>query len=189
MKKNIGSVLALYPTPAVVVGSMTDGKVNWVLVGHVGIIGHDRVLVSLHKSHYTNKGIRQTGKLSINIVVEELLQRADYVGCVSGAKTDKSDVFAYTLADNAVPIITDSPVSMVCEVVDNYETDTFDNFICHIEETFAEENVLNEKGKISYEALKPILFEMPGYSYLHVGDVIGKCTRLGREYKQTQGHS
>ena len=189
MKKNIGSVLALYPTPAVVVGSMTDGKVNWVLVGHVGIIGHDRVLVSLHKSHHTNKGIRQTGKLSINIVVEELLQRADYVGCVSGAKTDKSGVFAYTLADNAVPVITDSPVSMVCEVVDNYETDTFDNFICHIEETFAEENVLNEKGKISYEALKPILFEMPGYSYLRVGDVIGKCTRLGREYKQTQGHS
>lgn len=50
-------------------------KVNWVLVGHVGIIGHDRVLVSLHKSHHTNKGIRQTGRLSINIVVEDLLQK------------------------------------------------------------------------------------------------------------------
>lgn len=118
MKKNIGPVLALYPTPAVVVGSMTDGKANWVLVGHAGIIGHDRVLVSLHKSHHTNKGIRQTGRLSINIVVEDLLQKADYIGCVSGAKTDKSGVFAYALAGNAIPIITDSPVSMVCEVVE-----------------------------------------------------------------------
>ncbi len=26
MKKNVGSVLALYPTPLVVVGAMTDGK-------------------------------------------------------------------------------------------------------------------------------------------------------------------
>lgn len=183
MKKNIGSVLALYPTPAVVVGSIVDGKVNRVLAGHVGIIGHDRVLVSLHKSHHTNSGIKQTGKLSVNIVIEELLQRADYVGCVSGAKTDKSGVFAYTMANESVPVINDSPVSMVCEVVDNYETDIFDNFICRIEETYAEENVLDEKGKISYGALKPVLFEIPGYSYLRTGDVVAKCTKLGREYK------
>lgn len=188
MKKNIDSVLALYPTPAVVVGSIVDGKVNWVLAGHIGIIGQDRVLVSLHKSHHTNKGIRQTGKLSINIVVEELLQKADYVGCVSGAKADKSGVFDYTMVKEVVPVINESPVSMACEVVDNYETDAFDNFICRIEETFAEENVLNEKGRISYEALKPVLFEMPGYSYLRTGDVIAKCTKLGMEYKQAMGN-
>lgn len=44
MKKNIGNALALYPTPLVVVGTMVDGKPNWVLVGHLGIIGHDRVM-------------------------------------------------------------------------------------------------------------------------------------------------
>ena len=47
MKKNIGNSLALYPTPLVVVGTMVGGKPNWVLVGHIGIIGHDRVMVSL----------------------------------------------------------------------------------------------------------------------------------------------
>ena len=47
MKKNIGSVLALYPTPLVVVGTMVAGKPNWTLVGHLGIIGHDRVMVSM----------------------------------------------------------------------------------------------------------------------------------------------
>ena len=47
MKKDLGSVLGLYPTPLVVVGAMVEGKPNWVLVGHVGIIGHDRILVSL----------------------------------------------------------------------------------------------------------------------------------------------
>lgn len=38
MKKNIGNVLALYPTPAVVVGTEVNGKVNWLLIAHVGII-------------------------------------------------------------------------------------------------------------------------------------------------------
>ena len=68
MKKNIGAALALYPTPAVVVGSMVNEKVNWLLVGHLGIIGHDRIMVSLHKAHYSNQGIRAAGKLSVNIV-------------------------------------------------------------------------------------------------------------------------
>ena len=70
MQKNIGSKLALYPMPLLVIGTMVDGKVNWLLAGHSGIIGHDRVMVSLVKKHYTNIGIKETKTLSINIVSE-----------------------------------------------------------------------------------------------------------------------
>lgn len=66
MQKNIGSKLALYPMPLLVIGTMVDGKPNWLLAGHSGIIGHDRVMVSLVKTHYTNKGIKDTKTLSIN---------------------------------------------------------------------------------------------------------------------------
>ena len=39
MKQNIGQKLALYPTPATVVGTVgEEGKVNWLLVAHVGIV-------------------------------------------------------------------------------------------------------------------------------------------------------
>ena len=40
MKKNIGSALTLYPTPVVVVGTMMGRKPNWMLVAHIGLIGH-----------------------------------------------------------------------------------------------------------------------------------------------------
>ena len=163
MKRNLGSVLALYPTPAVVVGTFVQEKVNWVLVAHVGIIGHNR--------------------LSVNIVDESFLPTADYVGCVSGAKTDKSGVFAFHLSETGAPIIENSPLVMDCEVLDNYETDTFDNFICSISATYAEESVIDENGKIDYCKLKPILFEMPTYSYLRTGEVIGKCMSLGKSLK------
>ena len=56
MKKNIGTNLALYPTPLVVVGTMVDGKPNYTLVGHLGIIGHDRIMISLANTHYSNQG-------------------------------------------------------------------------------------------------------------------------------------
>ena len=76
-KKNIGNLPALYPKPLTVVGAEVEGKVNWLVVGHTGIIGHDRILVSMSKQHYTNRGIRKSKKLSINLVSRELLPKAD----------------------------------------------------------------------------------------------------------------
>lgn len=65
-------------------------------------------------------------------------------------------------------------------VVDNYETETFDNFICKITNTYVEEYCLNEKGKPDYDKLNPVLFEMPNYTYLRIGKTIGKCTSFGK---------
>lgn len=181
MKKNVGSVLGLYPTPLVVVGAMVEGKPNWLLVGHLGIMGHDRIMVSLAKNHYTNAGIKEKGVLSVNIVDEAMLGKADYVGCVSGKQTDKSVVFEYETGEAGAPVIKESPLTMECTVVDIYNTDGFDNFILKIDNTYAEESILNEKGKIDYHVLKPVLFEMPTYEYLRTGDVIGNCMKIGKE--------
>lgn len=181
MKKNIGNALALYPTPLVVVGAMVNGKPNWLLAGHLGIIGHDHVMVSLASAHYTNQGIRENKKLSINIVDEAMLAKADRSGCVSGTREDKSALFDYTADDAGVPMIVQAPVTMVCSVEDIYETKGFESFICTIDATYAEESVLNEAGKIDYHILKPVLFEMPTYEYLRTGGVIGKCMSFGKE--------
>ena len=181
MKKNIGNALALYPTPLLVVGAMVNDKPNWLLAGHVGIIGHDHVMVSLAKPHYTNQGIKENKTLSINIVDEALLPLADRAGCVSGAKADKSGLFDLTVSKNGVPMIAQAPVSMECNVEDIYETPGFESFICTIANTYAEESVLNEAGKLDYRALKPVLFEMPTYAYLKTGEVIGKCMSFGKD--------
>ena len=178
MKKNIGKSLALYPTPLVVVGTMVNGKPNYVLVGHVGIIGHDRIMVSLAKAHYTNQGIRETRALTVNIVDKAMLKKADRAGCVSGNKVDKSGMFAYRTEGTGAPVIDEAPVVMDCTVDDIYETEGFESFICRIDGVYAEESVLNEAGKIDYRTLKPVLFEMPTYEYLTTGDVIGKCMNL-----------
>ncbi len=136
-KNNIGSLLALYPKPLTVVGAEVEGRVNWLVVGHTGIIGHDRILVSMSKSHYTNQGIKKSKKLSINLVSREMLPKADYVGSVSGAQVDKSEVFAYHWGENGTPVIDASPVTMECDVVDIRETGDFNLFICSVANTYA----------------------------------------------------
>ena len=180
-KKNIGRLLALYPKPMTVIGAEVEGKVNWLVVGHTGIIGHDRILVSMSKQHYTNQGIKKLKKFSINLVSREMLPKADYVGSVSGASVDKSDVFAYHIGEDGTPVIDASPLTMECNVVDTYKTDGFDNFICAVVNTYAAPDVLDSNGKLDYTRLKPILFEFPTYSYLATGEVIGKCLNLDKQ--------
>lgn len=180
-KQNLGSLLALYPKPMTVVGTEVEGKVNWLVVGHTGIIGHDRILVSMSKSHYSNQGIRKSKKFSINLVSRDMLPKADYVGSVSGAAADKSDVFDFHWGENGTPLIDESPLTMECDVVDIYETEGFDNFICSIANTYAAPEVLDDNGKLDYTKLKPVLFEFPTYSYIATGEVIGKCLKLDKE--------
>lgn len=153
----------------------------WLLVGHLGIMGHDHIMVSLANAHYTNKGIKETKKLSVAIVDEAMLTKADYVGCVSGAKEDKSGIFAYHMSDSGVPIMDEAPVVMECSVEDIYQTQGFESFICTIDHVYAEEQVINGQGKLDYHTLKPVLFEMPTYEYLRTGDIIGKCMKIGKE--------
>lgn len=180
-KKNIGNILALYPKPMTVVGAYVDGKVNWLVVGHTGIIGHDRILVSMSNKHYTNHGIRETKKLSINLVSREMLPKADYVGSVSGHEVDKSEVFNYHIGENDTPIIDASPLTMECDVLEIQESEGFDNFICAVANTYASPEVLTQDGKLDYLQLKPVLFEFPTYSYLATGEIIGKCLNLDKE--------
>lgn len=180
-KKNLGSLLALYPKPMTVVGTEVNGKVNWLVVGHTGIIGHDRIMVSLSKAHYTNQGIKESGKLSVNLVSQAMLDKADYVGSVSGAETDKSKVFAYHMGENGSPVIDEAPITMECKVEDIYETEGFESFVCSIVNTYASDDVLDKEGKLDYTRLKPVLFEFPTYSYIATGEVIGKCLNLDKQ--------
>jgi flavin reductase (DIM6/NTAB) family NADH-FMN oxidoreductase RutF len=144
----------------------------------VGIIGHDRVLVSLAAPHFINQFIKENKKLSINIVDESYLPEEDYVGSVSGAKDDKSTVFDYEMSEAGVPIIKKAPLTIDCAVEDIYNTNGFESFICSITGTYVEEEHLNDAGKINYQTLKPVLFEFPTYEYLKTGDVIGGCLTM-----------
>ena len=178
MKKNIGATLALYPSPIIVVGAMIDGKPSWTLVAHAGIMAHSHLMISLVQAHYINKGIRETKKVSVNIVDESWLKEADRMGVISGNKEDKSGAFEYTIGENGAPLINKAKLSIECEVDGNYELEHFDNFICRILATYADDNILNESNKIDYHTFKPILFEFPTYEYFVTGEAVGNCGRM-----------
>jgi len=179
-KKNIGAALALYPSPVIVVGAMVNGKPTWTLVAHAGTVAHSHLMISLVQAHYINKGIKENKVLSVNVVDESWLKEADRMGIVSGNKVDKSDAFSYTIGENGAPMIDNAKISIECEIDGNYELENFDNFICKILATYADEDILNEKGKINYHIFKPVLFEFPTYEYFVTGEKVGDCAKMNQ---------
>lgn len=47
-----------------------------------------------------------------------------------------------------------------------------------ISNTYVSDDALDENGHIDYTKLNLVLFEMPTYSYLRMGPVIGKCMKM-----------
>ena len=182
MKKNIGNYNACFPTPIVVVGAMVNGRPNWFEVAWVGIGDRDIITMSVTPTHKTCEGIFAEKKLSISLVDQPMLQKADYVGIVSGSKVDKSEVFPWEKGELGTPVPTEAPVVMECELLDTYTQHGMNLLVCRVKHTYVEEDLLDEKGKPDFAKLKPVLFE-PRFNYLLTGDVLGPCIQLGKAYK------
>ena len=184
MKRNIGAKPALYPMPVIVVGAMNGDEPTWTLVAHTGIPSHSKIMVSLAAAHFINGCIKQAGVLSVNVVDESWLDRADFCGSVSGARESKAGVFAWTAGEAGAPLIDDAKLSMECRVEDVYEIDHFENFICSVTSTYADDAIVTEDGKVDVAALSPVLFEMPAYTYLATGEKIADCLSFARAAKR-----
>ena len=187
MKKKIGNQNVLYPSLVTIVGAIVNGKVNFVNIAHVGILNaHAPHLISfgMNKAHHTNIGIRENKAFSVNILSQDQLVEADYVGLVSGGTTDKSGVFKTFFGElKTAPLIQDCPLSMECRLHDTYDTGTHELFIGEVVATYADEAVLSE-GKVDLAKVRPLLFDMSSLQYWSLGTVAGKCWNAGKQYKK-----
>lgn len=183
-EKKLGAKNALYPMPVVIVGSEVDGKINYNTIAHVGIIDHGMLSISMGKIHYSNQGIKKNMTLSINFPSENMVKKADYVGIVSGAKSDKSGVFeSFRGALKGAPMIKEAPLNMECEVVEILDRPEFDVFLVKIVNTYCDEEVLTD-GKIDYSKVKPFFYDMPRFRYWHLGNEIARSYTIGKEYRE-----
>ena len=187
MKRPLDGINVLYPTPTTIVGAIVEGKVNFITIAHIGIVNHAKpylISLSLAKPHHTNAGIKENKTFSVNIPNEDLVVATDYVGIVSGKKTDKSGVFEvfYGNLENA-PMITECPINMECTLYDVYDTPTHDLFIGEIVETYADDAVLKD-NKVDLELVKPLLFDMSSIKYWSLGDAVANCWSIGKKIKR-----
>jgi len=188
MKKDLGPATAMYPSLTTIVGAVVNGRPNFLAVAHVGIMNHGQpqyISVGINKSHYTGPGIHEHREFSVNIPSEALMAETDYVGIVSGKKTDKSTLFElFTGELQHAPLIAQCPVCMECRLHQVVDFPSHEVFIGEIVKTWADEAVLTEKSHIDPAKVRPLLFDMGTLSYYGLGPVLGGCWNVGKKLKQ-----
>lgn len=187
MKRNLGSVNALYPSLTTIIGAMVEGRPNFLTVAHVGIMNHGQpqyLSFGLNKAHYTNAGILEHREFSVCLPGEDLVEKTDYVGLVSGKKTDKSRVFELFRGQlEHAPLIQGCPVCMECRLAQVVDFKTHDVFIGEIVATHAEESVLRPDGTIDIGRVRPLLFDMASTTYWSLGAAVALCWSVGKGLK------
>lgn len=187
MQKDIGAVMGLYPMPTTIVGTvLEDGRVNFLPVAHVGVVEHGHFLISMDQAHkLDDAAIQKNEVVSVSLIDQDMLKAADWCGMVKAKDTDKSDVFPWHFDDlEKAPVIENAPVCMTCRVEQMVTVGAFHNFILKTVHTYVQEEDLNERGKIDYEKVGPVLFEFQNAQYLSTGKVTAKCWNYGKGYRK-----
>ncbi len=186
MLEQIGQQNALYPMPVTLVGTVVGGRVNFLNIAHVGIFNASaphRISLGMNKAHHSNQGIRENRTFSVNLPSQDLVEKADFVGLVSGKSRDKSKVFETFFGElGTAPLIKDCPVAMECRLVDTVVTPTHDVFVGEIAATWADPRVLTD-GRIDLGKVRPLLFDMASCGYWSLGPPVAQAWSVGKKLK------
>jgi len=186
MKEHLGVKNCLYPMPVVIVGSLVNGRPNYLTIAHVGIMDFTHVSISSAKSHYSNKGIEENGTFSVNIPGTDLVERTDYVGIVSGGEVDKSGVFTPFYGElKTAPMIEECPINMECRLERTVEFPKHLVFIGEIVATYCNEELL-EGDSINFVRLDPILYIHENRGYWSIGHRFAEAWNVGKNFRKRQ---
>ena len=184
-KINIGSNVYVVPMPVTLVGTMVEGRANFMAVGWVARVNGKPpiVAVGLNKRHHTPVGIQENQTFSVNFPGVDLMAETDYCGIVSGRNVDKSGVFEVFYGElETAPMIRQCPLCLECRVFDTVSLPTHYLFLGEVMAAYSEERYLTD-GKLDVRKMRPFVLTMPDNNYWTVGEWAGKAWNVGQKLK------
>lgn len=182
MEKNQIGPNFFIPMPVVLVGTQVNGKANFMTVGWCSRANASppMILCGIGNHHYTHRGIAEAGTFSVNIPSSAQMEKTDYCGIVSGAKTDKSGVFELFYGSlKTAPMIAECPVNLECRLVQTMPLPTNTIFVGEIVGVYADGSVIRD-GKPDFEAIDPLILTMPDNRYWMLGKHAGNAWSAGK---------
>lgn len=185
MKKRIDNNVFLYPMPVVLVGSVVNGKPNFMTVGWISRVNFQPPMIGIATSpHLTNRGIEENKAFSVNIPDISLIEKTDYCGIYSGNKVDKSQIFKVFYGSlPEAPLIEECPISLACRLYETVELPGNTFYIGEIVEAYCDEDCLTN-GVPDVLKVKPFTLTMPDNNYWSVGELKGRAWNIGAKLKQ-----
>ena len=146
-----GTLLA--PVPPVMVSCGTMEESNILTVAWTGILNTvpPKTYIAVRPSRHSYQMIKERGEFVLNLTPASLVRAADYCGTYTGAKVDKFKKCRLTKAEAeevSAPMIAECPLSLCCRVTEIKPMGSHDLFFADIVSVYAEDTLLDDKGKL-----------------------------------------
>ena len=171
-----------YPMPVFIIGTYNaDGTPNAMNAAWGGISESEEITICVDSEHKTMANILLNKAFTVSMATADQVIACDYVGVVSGNKVpDKFAKAGWHDTKSAfvdAPLIDELPMAMECELI-SYDPETC-RLVGRIVNVSADESVLNKRGKVDPEKLRPITFDPMNNTYLVLGEKAGNAFRDG----------
>lgn len=189
MKESLGSRIVAFPAPAWAIGSYNgEGSPNIMTAAWAGICCSKpfslAVCIRPATSTYDNIVARQA--FTVSIPSEDFVREIDYIGLVTGKKTDKfADTGLTAVRGEHVdaPYVDEFPLVYECRVTHQLEIGLHTLFVGEVADVKAEAAVLNEKGAPDMAEVRPVIFGPDCRTYHGLGEQLGRAFSMGKEVK------
>ncbi len=184
MKKDIETKIAVFPMPVLMIAAYDENGVPNVMNAAWGMISDmDKITLFIDEDHKTTKNIRAVKAFTVSIADKAHMAEADFLGIATGNKmADKfarSGLHEVKSSHVNAPIIEEFPVTMECELLEIVETENLHAVVGKIVNACADENVLDEKGKVDPAKINALIFDQFQNGYYVVGEKVGKAWNAG----------
>lgn len=186
MKKDLGLVEAVYPMPVLMVAAYdANGKVNVMNVAWGQIADEDKIILFIGEGKKTWLNILESKAFTVALADEAHMDAADFFGIASGNKIDdkfeRTGYHAVKSDKVNAPIIEEFPVVMECELLEHVKDEYISGIVGKIVNVKANEEVLDERGKVDVTKLHALMFDQFRNGYYSTGEKVGQAWNAGKD--------
>ena len=184
MKKDLGVKPYLFPMPVLMIATYgEENKVDVMNMAWGGICAENMVSLNIDDDHKTSENIRRRGAFTLSVADIAHIEAADFFGIATGNKMEdkfeRSGLTAVKSEKVDAPIVQEFPLTLECRVVEDRMEVYGHHVIGEIVGVLADENVLDEKGRVDPKKLNAFAFDQFQSGYYAIGEKVGQAWHIG----------
>jgi len=181
------------PTPTVIAAAYDKtGKADACTLAFYSPISHvpPCVVIGINatQKRKTLKSILSSNAFTIGYPSMDQVKEVDYLGVDSGYDTDKLANVGYTVTEGQAvqaPVIDQMKLSLECKVVHTVTVGSHMQITGEIRNIQADEEILDEKGRVILEKLKPLIYDEEGFLYHTLGEPFADAFKTCAGFRKT----
>ena len=180
------------PTQTVVVSAYdADGSAQACTLAFYMVSSHVppcvTIAINATQKRRTLAGILHSKAFVLGFPSASQAEQADYLGVETGYNADKLANIGYTTTPaktvNAPPV-DQWPLMLECQLVHTATVGSHTQLTGEVKRILADDDILDERGKVVLEALQPIIYDEEQHRYLALGEKVADAFRPGAAMKK-----